>query len=83
MFHKYDYYMNFCIIIGYQTKKSQMQTANSTSAFKSKQLFIKKNIVVKFIPTNSFKKGFVRNRGIETTISVSIPTIIINTILAE
>lgn len=48
--------------------------ANLTSAFKKQQLFLKKDIVVKFMPANSFKKGFVRNRGPETTTSFTIPT---------
>lgn len=59
-----------------------METANSTSAFKKKQLLIKKNIVAKFISTNSFKKGFERNRDSDTITSFTIPTTI-NTILVE
>ncbi|HET7115814.1 MAG TPA: hypothetical protein VFI29_04960 [Hanamia sp.] len=55
-----------------------METANSTSAFKAKQLFLKKSIVVKFIPTNNFKKGFVHNRDVETITTITIPTSTIN-----
>lgn len=58
-----------------------METVNSTSAFKTKQLFLKKNVVVKFIPTKSFKKGFAPNKDIESTTILTIPTIIINTFL--
>ena len=66
--------MKFCVTIVYQIKQSQMETANLTSAFKTKQLFLKKNIVVKFSPTKSFKKGFIPKSESDTSISITIPT---------
>lgn len=40
-----------------------MELTALTSNFKKQQLFLKKNIVVKFIPTNSLKKGLAGNRN--------------------
>lgn len=51
-----------------------MEPAALTSQFKNQQLFLNKNIVVKFIPTNNYKKGGVANRNAETTTSITYPT---------
>lgn len=55
-----------------------MEQSASTSNLKTKQLFLKKSIVVKFIAKNGLKNEFGRN-GTETTTSLTIPTTTINT----
>jgi hypothetical protein len=55
-----------------------MEQAALTSGFKKKQLFLRKNIIVKFIQTNSLNKGGTGNRNAETT-TLTIPTTIIST----
>jgi hypothetical protein len=55
-----------------------MQPTALTSQFKKPQLFLRKNIIVKFSPTNSYKKGGSVNRNTETTTSITYPTGIIS-----
>jgi len=50
-----------------------MEPTALTSQFK-KQLFLKKNIVVKFIAANTYKKEGAGNRNAETTTSITYPT---------
>lgn len=56
-----------------------MEPTALTSQFKKQQLFLKKNIVVKFIPINSYIKGMGCNRNAETTTSITYPTGLIST----
>jgi len=51
-----------------------MEPIALTAQFKKQQLFLKKNIVVKFIPVNSLKKGGAGNRNAETSTSITYPT---------
>lgn len=52
-----------------------MKLTALTSGLTKQPLFLKKNIVVKFIPTNSFKKGLSGNRNdTQTTTTGTIPT---------
>lgn len=55
-----------------------MQQTAPTPGFKKQQLFLKKNVVVKFVRTNKLVKACSDNRNVETT--TSIPTSIISTI---
>jgi len=55
-----------------------MEPTALTSQFKKQQLFLRKNIVVKFSPTNSYKKGGGGIRNAETTTSITYPTGIIS-----
>jgi len=55
-----------------------MELTALTSEFKKQQLHLKKNIVVKFLPINSWKKEGAGNRNSETTTSITYPTGIIS-----
>ena len=55
-----------------------MEQTTSTSNLETKQLFLKKSIVVKFIAKGS-EKGFMLNGDTETTTSLTIPTTTIKT----
>lgn len=52
-----------------------MEQTASTSDLKTKQLLLKKSIVVKFLKKKGFENQLVSNGGdTETTTSVTIPT---------
>jgi len=55
-----------------------MEPTALTSQFKKQQLFLRKNIIVKFIPINRYEKGGGVNRNAETTTSITYPTGIIS-----
>ena len=55
-----------------------MEKTALPAGFKKQQLFLRKNVVVKFVRTNSLTKGAAGNRSGDTT--TSVPTSIIRTI---